>query len=285
VEATPEPAPVESVEAGQPRDESGRFAPKTVEAPQAEAAPTQQQPEAVTTEAKDEAQVPSWRHRELREERDALRRQAEEASRQSYATQQQMAEMRRQLQSLQAPKQEPVDFFADPDKAIGQRLSPMQEQFNQMQAELRMETSRALNVARHGWDAVNEVEKAVGDAMQANDPSINLLRSQLQTSRDPVGTAMTWYSNSKLQKETGGNLTAYRDKLLADAMKDPAFQAKVIEAARTSANGAAGTSSAPNIKLPPSLNKTAGSGVTSAELDSEDMSDRALFKQAVNTRR
>jgi hypothetical protein len=161
VEATPEPEASRKVEAGQPRDESGRFAPKTVEAPQAEAAPTQQQPEAVTTEAKDEAQVPSWRHRELREERDALRRQAEEPSRQSYATQQQMAEMRQQLQSLQAPKQEPVDFFADPDKAIGQRLTPMRGAVGQLQADLRMETSRALAVARHGWDAVHEVEKAV----------------------------------------------------------------------------------------------------------------------------
>jgi hypothetical protein len=120
--------------------------------------------------------------------------------------------------------------------------------------------------------------------MQANDPSINLLRSQLPTSRDPVGTAMQWYSNSKLQKETGGNITAYRDKILADAMKDPAFQAKVIEAARGQPT-APGTSSVRTFNSRHRSTRRPAQVVTSAELDSEDMSDRALFKQAVNTRR
>lgn len=277
---TPEPAAEAEVTTEQPRDEQGRFAPKTEQA-QADAAPTQQQPETVTTEQKDEGgQVPSWRLREVREAREAAERRAEEAGRQAYATQQQMAAMQRELAALKQPKQEPVDFFADPDAAFKQRTAPIEEQFAQLQAEIRMNSSKAMAIARHGAEAVDEMEKAVAEAMRNNSPDINTLRSQLATSSDPVGTAMQWHSSTKVIRETGGNIAAYKEKLLAEAMKDPAFQAKVIEAARGQAN----PGSRPNIQLPPSLNKTAGSGVTASELESEDMSDRALFRQAVNSR-
>jgi hypothetical protein len=151
---------------------------------------------------------------------------------------------------LQKPKQEPVDFFADPNAAFKQQVAPLEQQFNQLQAEIRMETSRARAEARHGWEAVAEMEKAVAEAMRANDPGINTLRGQLATSRDPVGTAMQWYSGQKVMKETGGDIAKFKDKILADAMKDPTFQAKVIEAARGQPPG-----TRPNIQLPPSLNK------------------------------
>ncbi len=273
-EATPEPAAA-APESGQPRDEAGRFATKTDEAPQAGAAPTQQQPDAVT-EAKDEGgNVPSWRLREIREERDAHARRVQEIEQQASTYQQQMAAMQRQLAEFQRPKQEPVDFYVDPQAAFKQQLSPYEERIAGLEAELRMSTSRAMAVAEHGVKAVQEAEKAVDDAVARNDPSLQTLTAQLRVSRDPVGTALRWHSNNQLLRETGGNISAYRDKILADAMKDPAYQAKVIEAAR----GQPGAP--PNIKLPPSLNRTAGSGVSASELSSEDMSDRALFQQAV----
>jgi hypothetical protein len=278
-EEAPEPVAEAAEPSGQPRDEHGRFAPKTDEAPQADAAPTQQQPEAVT-EAKDEGgQVPSWRLRELREERDAFLRRAEENERQATTYQQQMAAMQRQLAELQRPKEEPVEFFADPDAHLRQKLTPYEERIARLENDLRMTSSRMMAVAEHGKEAVAEAEKAVAEAMRTNDPSLQPLAAQLRVSTDPVGAAVQWYSNIKVMKETGGNLASYRDKILADAMKDPTFQAKVIEAARGQASPGS-----PTIKLPPSLNRTAGSGVTAAELSSEDMSDRALFKHAVSGR-
>jgi chromosome segregation ATPase len=268
-------APAEAQEVvGQPRDEAGRFAPKTEEAPQADAAPTQQQPEAVT-DAKDEGgNVPSWRLREIREERDAHARRVQEIEQQATTYQRQMAEMQRQLAELRSPKQEPVDFFADQDGFLKQKLTPYEERINKLENEIRMTSSRAMAVAEHGIAMVKEAEKAVEEAFARNDPSLQALTAQLRGNSDPVGAAIQWHSNNRLMKETGGNINAYRDKILAEAMKDPAYQAKVLEAAR-------GQSGSPNIKLPPSLNKTAGSGVTAAELSSEDMSDRALFQQAV----
>lgn len=274
---TPEPAP-EAEPTEQPRDEHGRFAPKTEEAP-AEAAPTQQQPE-VTTEAKDEGgQVPSWRLRELREERDALARRAEEVERQATTWRQQMDAMQRRLAELQTPKQEPVDFFADPPAALRQQLTPYEERLAKLESDTRFANSRVMAIARHGWDAVAEVEKAVAEATRTNDPSLQALTAQLRVTDDPVGAAMQWHSNSKVMKETGGDITKFREKILEDALKDPAFQAKAIEAARGQ------TAPRPNIQLPPSLNKTAGSGGgTTPELNADDMSDGALFRHAVNSR-
>lgn len=269
---------------GQPRDEQGRFAPKTEEATQADAAPTQQQPEAVS-EGKEEGNVPSWRLREIREERDALARQAEEVRQQAMTWQRQAADMQRQLAELQKPKQEPVDFYVDPQAAFKQNLSPFEERMGRLESELRMGISRVNAITSHGKDLVSEAEAAVATAMRNNDPSLQPLAATLRVTNDPVGAAVEWYSSQKLMKETGGNIAAYRDKILADAMKDPAFQAKVLEAARTTATGNAGSGSSPNIKLPPSLNKTAGSGGgTTSELDAEDMSDRALFRHAMGGR-
>src|SRR5262245_36854507 len=62
-------------EGEQPRDERGRFA-KADQAPQAPAAATQQQPDPAQQPpaqqpTDDGGTVPSWRHRELREQRDA----------------------------------------------------------------------------------------------------------------------------------------------------------------------------------------------------------------------
>jgi hypothetical protein len=81
-------------------------------------------------------------------------------------------------------------------------------------------------------------------------------------------------------KETGGDIAKFKDKILADAMKDPTFQAKVIEAARGQPPG-----TRPNIQLPPSLNKTSGSSGSGADVTDADMSDRALFQHAAGGRR
>src|SRR6187402_3396399 len=62
-----------------PRDEAGRFAPKEEPKEELVAEAPQEGKPAVDDNA---PQVPSWRVREIREERDALRRQLEEARRQ-----------------------------------------------------------------------------------------------------------------------------------------------------------------------------------------------------------
>ena len=275
-EITAEPEKVEPERAepeGQPRDEHGRFAPK------AEVAAEEPAPQVEVKEPEpkdDEGRVPSWRLRELRESREAAERKAEEYSRQSYAQQQQLAALQRQLADLQRPKQEPVDFFQNPDGALDQRLTPLEEKFTAFESKLVLRASRAEAMAEHGVKSVREMEAAVEKASREGHPEINLLVAQMRASDDPVGVAMQWHKRNKMMDVTGGDPDAYRQRVADELLKDPAFQAKVIEAAR----GQAPQGSRPNIQLPPSLSRIPGSAPDHSSDDS-DMSDAGLFRQAI----
>jgi len=273
-ETAPEP------EQEQPRDEGGRFAPKAKEPEQVE---PQAQPDATATpepEAKDEGNVPSWRLRELREARDAAEQKAQREAQERYALQQQFAAMQRELASLKAPKPEPVDFFQDPDAAMNQRLAPVQSEMERFKTDLRMEFSRELAVLKHGEAVVTEVEDAVAKAMQANHPDMPSLSAQVRQSSNPVETVIKWYQRNKLMETTGGDLNKYREQVLEEALKDPKYQARLLEATRSQVQANPST-----IKLPPSLNKATGAGISNAEPDDGDMSDGALFRSAMGSRR
>lgn len=273
-----------------PRDDLGRFAPKAeaenapadapreAAKPETEAAPA----EAVEQPKDDTANVPSWRLREVREAREAAERKAEEATRERYALQSQLEQMQNELKQLRTPKAEPVDFFADPDNALKQRIEPLQSDLAQFKNELRLEMSKELAVIKYGEPAVKEMEAAIQQAMDSRHPDVPSLSARMRNSNNPVSVAMDWYKNQKLLSETGGDLAAYKAKVREEALKDPEFMAKAMESARTQAGAAPG--SRPNIQLPPSLSRAPGSA-PSAAVDDADMSDRALFKQAIAPRR
>lgn len=273
--------PVEEVQPERPRDESGRFVPKSEpETVLAEAKPEPAKPEVQPDLTKDEAHVPSWRLREVTAEREAATQKAEQATRESYAFQQQLQAMQRTLDGLQKPKAEPVDFFQNPEEALAQRLSPVEQNFQSLASRLTLRASRAEAISEFGKPAVVEMENAVEKASQQNHPDIPLLAAQMRASDDPVGIAMRWYKRSALLERTGGDLDAYVQKQLDEKLKDPAFLAKAVETARAQAGQAR-----PSINLPPSLNKVPGSGASASEADDSDMSDRALFKDAVASKR
>lgn len=273
VEPDPKPEPeAEPAPQERPRDEHGRFVAKQPETPVAEAPQAPEQ----TPEPKDDAHVPSWRLREVREAREAAERRAEEASRNAYALQQQMADMRRQLEALQKPKAEPVDFFQNPDQAFEQRVTPIQNEIQQFKRDMVLDFSRELAVVKYGEPAVTEMEQAVAKAMQSNHPDMQFLAMRMNSSRNPVSVAMDWYKNQKLVEATGGDPEKYKQRITDDLLKDPAFLAKAVDAARAQA----GQKSTPSVQLPPSLNRAPGSGVSASELDDGDMSDAALFKHA-----
>jgi hypothetical protein len=275
---TEQSAPEPQAEPEQPRDEHGRFAPKP-KVEEAQAPPAEVAQQAPTEPPQpDDAQVPSWRLREIREARDAAVQKAEEAARERYALQQQLQQMQNELAAVRKPKPEPVDFFQNPDEAIAQRLSPLDERFQQLEQSLKLRTSRVQAIAVHGAKQVQEMEAAVAKAMQSNHPEMPLLAAQMRASDDPAEVGMQWHTRNKLLQETGGDLTAYRQKILDEAMKSPEFQAKVIEAARGQAAQPNGRP--PPISLPPSLNKTPGSGASQPPDADNDMSDAALFKYA-----
>lgn len=262
--ATPEPEPVVE-QKGQPRDESGRFAPKAADEP----APVAEQPQA---EPEKEQGIPSWRLKEEAEARRAAEARLEEFNRQMWQRDQELAQLRQQLNQFTAPKQEPIDPYSDLNGAIQQTISPFESRLQSFESKLMLRASRAEAVVDYGKQAVADMEAAVQKAMQSGNPEMQLLGAQMKASDHPVGVAMRWFQNNRLVEQTGGDIEAYKAKLL----EDPEFLGKAVEAARTRATN--GQGSKPNIQLPPSLNKATAS--LSHEAANNDMSDQALWAAA-----
>lgn len=262
------------------RDEQGRFAPKAESDQPAKVETNAEVTPQADQKTKDEAEgnIPSWRLRELREARDAETKRAEDAIRRDAATQAEMREMRNRLAQFEKPKVEEVDFFQNPDEAFKQRLTPFEERQAQLNQTVLLNSSRALAIATHGIAAVNDLDTAIKTAMDRGDREVYRLRDEMLGSNDPVGLAMQWHKGRKLWETTGGDPEAYKQRILDEALKDPAYQAKVLEAARGNASPATGTR--PNIQIPPSLSRATGSGGSTPSADDDDVSDAALFKHA-----
>jgi hypothetical protein len=283
-EPEPEVPQIREDESGRLRGADGKFVARPNDTPAAATQqPAEQQPEQPTDD--NAAQVPSWRLREVREAREAAERKAEEASREAYAIRQQMQELQRRFEDATKPKQQPVDFFENPDAALQQRLSPIEQRFEQLQSRLMLNSSRAMAVAMHGAEAVKEMEAAVDKASRDGHPEMSLLAAQMRASDDPVQVAMQWHQRTKLQQEVGNDLNAYKTKLQDELLANPEFLAKAVAKATGQAQQNAQQPNArPNIQLPPSLNRATGSGSNAGHGEDDDMSDRALFRHAAARR-
>lgn len=272
----PAEQPVEQAPAERTRDEKGRFVAKG-ETPDPAPEPVEQQPE-IKPEAQDAqkeaAEIPSWRLREMREERDAARREIEQERQRAWALQQQFQALQSQINQRNQQPQQLIDIFADPDAALQQRFQPLEQRITTAEQRLILRASKAEAVAEYGKAAVAEMEDHVKQRASSGDPQLQLLAAQMDRSDHPVGIAMEWFQREKLTRETGGDLKAFRQKILDEALADPDFQAKAIERARGTAQ--AQPSQRPNIQLPPSINKATG-----ATLAGADDSEGSIFQYAM----
>lgn len=264
-----EPAQAEVVEhvEEQPRGPDGKFAAK----PEAEPELTKEPALIQAESGKDDATIPPWRLREMREERDAARNEAAQFRAE-------MDQLRRQA-AQNAPKPEPVDIFADPNAWAKEQFSPFEQRMQTMQTTLTLRASRAENIAIHGRDAVKAAEDAIDEAVKSRDPDIPSLTAKLKATDDPVGVAIEWHKSRSLLKETGGDLTAYKAKALEDALNDPAFLAKALERANSQQDSGGQPEPKNIIKLPPSVGKIAAA--KAAASDGGDMSNESLFANAM----
>lgn len=211
--------------------------------------------------------IPPWR---LKEEADA-RRDAERRA----------SDFERRLAAFeqQKPKPEPVDFFANPDEALQQRLSPFEQRLNDVQSALVLRASRAEAVSEHGKDAVKELEQAVAQGMQEGRADLRELAVRMRGSEDPVGIAMQWHQREKMLKETGGDLTAYRQKLRDEALNDPEFLSQAAEKLK----GAAAKNPIARAIMPlPSITKV---GATALPEGQDEVSDAELFNSTTTRRK
>lgn len=263
---TPE-APVERAEeAGQPRDDHGRFAPKTEQPVQAEA--VQQTPPPQAEKQETDALVPSWRVREIREEE---RQRQSEIAQQLERERQERVRYQQQLQQLQSqmPQPKAPDMFQEPEN--------WQQHFtNQFQTQLagqRFQTSEMIARSLPGGN--EKVDQAIRWLETNGDPAT---RARISNSVHPYAEMVKVYDERQTLTQIGGDLESYKKKILEEALKDPTYQAKVIEAARGNPQ------QRPNniVQVPPSLNRTGSTGTHTNMPDPGDMSDASLYRQAIS---
>lgn len=254
----------EAVQEGQHRDEHGRFAAQAADAPAATDPPA---PAPVDDNA---AMVPSWRVREINEEKRALadRVAAFEAEKLQWQRQQQPAP---QPAPVAQEKAEAPDPLLDP---VGYR-----EFIRNELREERLNERREDSLQNAHAKYKEEFDEAYAAAQKQVDPA---LKARMQNSRDPGETLMQWHRERKTMAEVGTDPNAFFDKRLEAFLSDPANQAKVLERIRGGAQQqqqpGAPRQAAP-VVLPPSLTRaTNASSATSA--DDDDVSDDGLWRHA-----
>lgn len=206
--------------------------------------------------------VPSWRLREVNDEKRTLADRLAALEAEKVAWQRQPAQVE---QPKPAEKQTKPDPLIDPDGYEKYLEAKVEEKLLSNQRESSLH-------AAHG-KYKTEFEEAYSAAQKAVDPA---LKARMHATRDPGETLIQWHRENKTKAEIGNDLTAYKQRLRDEALKDPEFRKAAMAAweaeAQPQVNGR------PVVKLPPSLN---GASRSNAALRSsnEDVDDSSLFDQ------
>lgn len=256
-ETTDDPVVAEQVE--QPaRDEAGRFAKKDEPEAAEVVAETPAEKPAVDDNA---PHVPSWRVREINEEKRAALAELEtlRAERAQWQNRQQPQQQVQQPEKAARP-----DPLLDPD---GYAKSVRDEIREEMLTE-RRETSMQAAHAKYK----EEFEEAYSTVTKGQvDPA---LKARMQASRDPGETLVQWHREQKVKAEVGTDPNAWLEKKLEERLNDPAFLQKAIERSKGASQQSDGR---PRVELPPSLNGASRSNA-SLKPSNDDLSDDELFR-------
>jgi hypothetical protein len=217
--------------------------------------------------------VPSWRLKEITEERRVAQAERDQLRQERDHLARQQEDFQRRLAAMEKPAQAPdePDPLLDPK---GYREF-MERRFEERLTAERRESS----LQRARWNYKEEFDQAYEAAQKYVDPG---LRARMQQSSDPGETLMGWFRELRIRAEVGNDPAAYRKKLRDEALKDPEFRKAAMEAWRDDASAV--TNGRPNVQLAPSLN---GISRSNAQLRAshQDLTDDALFEQSTTTRR
>jgi hypothetical protein len=275
------PAEAEAAEAEQPkaktpRDlETGRFVKADGQQAPAEAAPEEPPAEA--------DRVPSWRLREINEERRAL---AEEAQRLRVENARLMG-MRAQetRQQTPVPPKPLPDPILDPEGFYKRVREDTQTELEQRYAHDRLNLNLEVASVRYG-EAFEKAFEAVIQVCQNGNPHF---ARQFTSQANPGQAIMSWYNRVTRDQRIGPDLDAYDKRREEELLSNPEFLAKAAERHREIAlNGGApprGQQQKPNtvVRMPPSLSKATGSA--EAPQTATDGSEDALFAYAMQPKR
>jgi hypothetical protein len=240
------------------------------------------------TQSQDDARlVPSSRLREETAKRTQAEQALAERDRQLAEFGRNQAELTRLYQDIQArlsapprreqQQQEAPDPFGDP---IGFGKQTMDRAVQV--AEMRyVEGSLADAAETHGEKftaAYNELQQLgrVEQQQYGTSPTVR----QIWSAPNPGKALMRWHQERLTVREIGTDPASYREKILADALKDEAFIAKVVEAASGSARRGDGGRPRTVTRIPPSLNSQSGSTHQVEDPDLYNGSEASVFEFA-----
>jgi hypothetical protein len=218
--------------------------------------------------------VPSWRLREISEEKRAAQAERDALKTENARLAFERQEFQRRMAALEnpPPKAEEPDPLMDPK---GYR-EHMERRFEERLIGERREMS--LQSARKTYK--EEFDQAYATAheflRQGADPALQI---RMNNSTDPGETLMQWFREVKVRAEVGSDPAAYKQKVLAESLKDPEFRKAAMEAWRNEAQQNQNQGKGRPM-LAPSMN---GVSRQSAALraSQEDLSDDSLFDSTV----
>lgn len=229
--------------------------------------------------------LPSWRAREINEERrqaqaELERMRVEHARLQAWAAQQQRA-----AQPAQEPA--PPDPVLDPAAYSKWVQDGLRREFMAQQTHDRLNMNLELAELRYGERFQKAFEALVIEGQRGN----NQLVRQLVADPNRAGAnIMRWYSQAEMEREVGPDFSAYkqktREQLREELLNDPEHLAAAEQRLRDRAMGVnSGQPSKPNtvVRMPPSLSKATGSA--DAPATATDGSEDALFAYAIQPKR
>jgi len=245
------------------------------------------QPEAKEAQAEkpqdreNEAFVPSWRLREISEEKRRLERELAEAR-------EWRAKVEKERQAAEKAEN-PPDVFVDPDgfvrQSVERAIDPVQQALQQSQAQTRQiveHFSQQAAVREHGKEAVDAAYKALDQAISSGRMNREAVLGDLSKSMDPYGDILAWHKRFTFEQEIAGDPKAWMERQREALLQDPEFLAKAVAAARGQAAPVTTTRTIrPANSTPlPSLNATPRAGDEGDE--PEDAAD--VFNAALNSR-
>ncbi len=131
---------------------------------------------------------------------------------QNAALTRQVTELLQRIPQQRQEQPEPTDFFADPDKAMNERLqAALGQAVGPVQSQL-MAQSQMLAGMKYGDDKVQEAEQAFITALQSNklDPADY---QRVVNSPNRYAAAAEWHKRQQAQAEIGDDPAAFKAKL------------------------------------------------------------------------
>lgn len=176
----------------------------------------------------------------------------------------------------QPAAQPQLDMFENPEGFIRQTL---QDELRDLQ-EAKFLMLRDITERQH----TPEVVKAASLAFDAAQDAGELHPSEYEAvarSKNPFAAAVEWHQRREVLKEVGPDPAAYRQRILDDARKDPAYVAALVAEARQNATRLPGSTPS-NVRTLPSTARVGAAAVTDSVDEPDDEQD---FKAITKRRR